>query len=344
MKKAIAGLALILFLSPFSIAHAALFGSQTLGSFDVASSTTSDNVLFWLGTGDGVTTIDTATMLLYNTTEMSATLRYTCFSTMATSSSPAPAQTGCVDTSPINSDTITISPSGSSPSLATFNFPTRVPLQNGKWFVAELLLTSTGDQTVFGSNVYQEPFQCTYGGNPSACIAAPYILFNVSFGPPNPQTFATSTASLFGNGATTTLAELAGTCSQSGNLFADGMCSAFAFLFVPSTETASQFASIPSAFQNKVPFSYVSAVYDTYQVLSTSTPPAMPIISIPLSSVASSTVTGVIPDIELSTTTISTYLSPSIHNILKLLLSAALWLAGGWYVFGKAMNILAKHT
>jgi len=122
----------------------------------------------------------------------------------------------------------------------------------------------------------------------------------------------------------------------------DGTCftSILSYLFIPNAAIIAQFTSLSSLLATKIPFSYVYSIEEAANNIElTTSSSSFPLISIPLSTVASSTVTGVIPDIELSTSTISTYLTPTFHNALYALLIAAIWLNVGWLFFREAMRI-----
>jgi len=119
-----------------------------------------------------------------------------------------------------------------------------------------------------------------------------------------------------------------------------GVSYSLCYMFVPSQAVFDQWADISDLLATKIPFSYVYSIETAVNDISlTTSSSSFPLISIPLSTVASSTVTGVIPDIELSTSTISTYLTPTFHNALYALLIAAIWLNVGWLFFREAMRI-----
>jgi len=121
-----------------------------------------------------------------------------------------------------------------------------------------------------------------------------------------------------------------------------GTCfvSVLSYIFIPNPAILNQFSDLQVQLATKIPFSYVYSIENAVNNIALSTSSeSFPLISIPLSSVASSTVTGVIPDIEMTTSTISTYLTPTFHNALYALLVAAIWLNVGWLFFREAMRI-----
>jgi len=156
-------------------------------------------------------------------------------------------------------------------------------------------------------------------------------------------TFGTSTAISLGLASSTGLYEglstsTIATCQGAGNILAEGICTSFQFLFVPNTQTVSQFATLTSAAKIRVPFSYVFYVQSVFSGIATTSSANFPLFKIPLSSFASSTITGHLPDIELSTTTISTYLPDAVRLALQALITASIWLAVGWHVYHTAMR------
>jgi len=166
------------------------------------------------------------------------------------------------------------------------------------------------------------------------------LLESLHFSTTTPLQLNISTSSSFFSGlsATSTLNSLNGQCSQAGNIFSEGICTAFAFLFIPNTETINQYNSLNELAKTKIPFYYVSYIQSVFSNFSTTTSSNLPLFSIPLHNIASSTLTGPIPDLSISTTTISTYLPDWARLALQALLTAAIWLAVGWHVYKVAMN------
>lgn len=325
-------------------AHAALLPVQLEENFVVSSTTATHTVLFWVGTGDGVTVINSMNSSIWtNGSGVTAQMKYQCFDTMATT---APATSvGCSNSAAVESDVVNIAAGG--PDVApvyTFNFHDSTPLQNGQWYLVIISLIDVGsaDWEVRGKGSFVLDDQCTFAGNASRCVGSPLWLYNASVVFNDPQTIATSSSLFSGQDATTTLQALSRQCSQTGNIFAEGICIAFSFLFVPSQTSLNQFSNLAVLAETRIPFSYVLSIENAFNNIVLNATSSLPIIDIPLSRYASSTVTGVIPDIVISTSTISTYFTDNIRIPLQLLLTAAIWLAVGWLVFHEAMR--AFHT
>jgi len=345
VKKALGVFALMLLLVPFSVADAALVGQQPELNFIVASSTSgpgsNGNILFWIGTGDGQTVIDSISFSAWTADPgVTVQVRYTCFANLATSS--AASQSGCSNMSAVSSNVVSLVAGG--PDIApvyTAYFTDDTPLQNGKYYAVEYLVTGT-NWHVRGSSSQAISGQCSYQGTAS-CLGSPLFLYNTTFSFSGNQGTATSSSFFSGQDATTTLQALQDQCSQAGNIFAEGICIAFSFLFVPQPSTIGQFQNLELVARSRIPFSYVYSIEDAFQNITLNATSSMPLINIPLSNVASSTLTGVIPDISLSTSTISTYLPDSVRLALRALIIALIWLLVGWLLFGEAMRVFGNR-
>lgn len=173
------------------------------------------------------------------------------------------------------------------------------------------------------------------------------ILEGLSFGTSTALVLnVTASSSLYsGLSATSTLNALQNQCAITGNIFAEGLCVAFSFLFVPNTQTVAQFASIKTLASGKIPFSYVASIKSTIDSIATSSSSQnFPLFIIPLSHYASSTITGIIPDLVFSTTTISTYFPDSVRLALRTLLIAIIWLSAGWFAYYEGMKAIHPKT
>ena len=181
----------------------------------------------------------------------------------------------------------------------------------------------------------------TGGGTQQFSVVTPFYL-----NPNWANIAATSTSgSPFLNISTSTLSGV--TELQCGALdILDGTCisSVFSYLFIPNPYILSQFGGLGDQLSTKIPFSYVYEIENAFNNITLNATSSMPIISIPLSDISSSTVTGVIPDLEISTTTISTYLPDSARTTLHTILIASLWLGFGWYVFRRALTIFSPNS
>jgi len=179
---------------------------------------------------------------------------------------------------------------------------------------------------------FSNPFTTAYYGQAST---TPYFEITDQYGgSQTSHVVASSTAAYDWSSASSTCAN--------GNTFAEGLCLAGAILFIPNREVLEQYQNLNALAQTKIPFYYVSYIQGVFSGIATSSSSNLPLFSIPLSRYASSTVTGTIPDISISTTTISTYLPDWSRLALQALLTAAIWLAVGWHVFHTAMNAPPK--
>lgn len=91
---------------------------------------------------------------------------------------------------------------------------------------------------------------------------------------------ATSSSLFSGQFASSTLDDLAEQCSESSNIFAEGLCMAGVYLFIPQPSTLDQFGTLKQTLQEKFPFSYVFDVTDQWQTLSASSTLNAPVMII----------------------------------------------------------------
>lgn len=127
-----------------------------------------------------------------------------------------------------------------------------------------------------------------------------------------------------------------------------GFCNVGSFLFVPSSSSLTQFYSLASSSQEKIPFSYYYGIRDVINGNSASSTQNFQTISLNLSStgIGSTSPLGlsnIFPgDHELlSTTTIFTYISPTLYNLLMSLVVAAIWFAVALHIYRK---LVPKHS
>jgi len=188
----------------------------------------------------------------------------------------------------------------------------------------------------------------TFPGGDYAILQFPtdqQILEGLTFGTTSPTMLHLATTSGFtaGLSATSTLESLGGQCAQAGNLFAEGLCTALTFLFVPNVQTITNLVSLPELAKTKIPFSYVASISTAVSSAQGSTTANFPLISIPLSQYASSTLTGSIPDVTISTSTISTLFPDWARFALQALIIAGMWYSAGLIVFREALKAPPTH-
>jgi len=131
-----------------------------------------------------------------------------------------------------------------------------------------------------------------------------------------------------------------------GKSISTGICNVGVFLFVPSQNALSSFATLSSTTQTKIPFSYY---YNVKSILQTASSTSGNFTSIHLNLGGATGVASTTPfagilnqDFQLlSTSTISTYISPSTYNLLMDLARYAIWIAVMFHVYRR---IVPKHA
>jgi len=236
-------------------------------------------------------------------------------------------------TTNVFNDTANASSTNSGYSPSTVNVQTEVTasgLGDGQWVVFE----TGGDGYCFFTVLLGTVDMSNCGG------VAPSIPFgSIVF----PSVYSTSSAAIAASsslwGAFASTSQLQTQCT-SGNVFSDGLCLAGTFLFVPNPNVVQGFVDLDTAvLPTRFPFSWYFGIKSTYTALSASSTSNMATVFIDFSTfnaVASSSPFGtMLPNhfTLLSSTTISTYLSPTTLNILLALETAAIWILFSVYVF-----------
>jgi len=156
------------------------------------------------------------------------------------------------------------------------------------------------------------------------------------------QGIATTSQATYCNSNFSTSSGLFDSIGQSISI---GFCQVGAFLFVPSTQSISNFQSLASTSQNKIPISYFYDINNYYVTLTASSSDTVPTFVIPLHdlNIGSSTPLGnLMPNIDFfSTTTISKYLPDSIRVAMLFLASSAIWVGVLTYIWERTRRM--KH-
>lgn len=159
---------------------------------------------------------------------------------------------------------------------------------------------------------------------------------------------ATSSSMWSGQDATTTLTDLAQQCSQASNLFAEGLCIGFSFLFMPSSSVIGGYTNLIDDVQTRFPVSYVVGVSDAFDSLSASSTANMITVTLPFHSmnVGTSSPLGlyniVSADVDaFSTSTIQQYIGSTYWNLFQSLIALAIWLTFAADVFFTVRNKMA---
>jgi len=166
----------------------------------------------------------------------------------------------------------------------------------------------------------------------------------VSFGDLNATT--TSDYSLFQDTASSTLAVIAARCAGS-NIFAESLCSAAVFLFVPSAEVMNGFTSIPADAATRFPFSWIAGAKTEFDSLTVSSTTAMTALAYNFADLgigSTSPMGNILPNVTVfSKDTIETYISPSLWATFQTLIAAGMWLGFFFFEFNRARGMAKTH-
>jgi len=112
------------------------------------------------------------------------------------------------------------------------------------------------------------------------------------------------------------------------------VCYVGGYMFVPSTASVQQFATIPFSLQDKFPFAYY---YQVKNIISNGSATSTPLGTLTLSFASTSIpFTATI----FSPTTIRYFIPDDVADIFKLLTTSTLWLAFGWYVWHRVRGLI----
>jgi len=158
--------------------------------------------------------------------------------------------------------------------------------------------------------------------------------------------FATSTIPAFftDDTATSTLQSLEERCSDSSNIFSEGLCMASVFLFIPSNESIGQFSTLTETLRDKFPFSYINSITDTWSGLTASSTANSPAYTFNLANttIGSTTPMGVfLPNITVfSSSTVQQYFPAGTFDVLKTLAGIAIILTLMADIFFTSRNLI----
>jgi len=133
---------------------------------------------------------------------------------------------------------------------------------------------------------------------------------------------------------------------SAGASFSNGLCNVGVFLFVPSQEVLDGFGNLASSTQSKIPFSYY---YDFRNILSGSAATStsnFSVLAVDLRATgvgSTSPWATVLPSSfnYLSSTTITAYVSPTLYDLLFLLMRSAIWIAVLFHIYHR---IIPRHV
>lgn len=127
----------------------------------------------------------------------------------------------------------------------------------------------------------------------------------------------------------------------------NGLCRIASFMFIPPNYSIGQFSLLASSTQQKIPFSYfydLSELYDSMVGTSSATFTSVD-FDISSTSVKNTAFGAIIPSVNaFSTTTISTYISPSVLALLRGLMVATLYLGFAYMAFRRVSGLMHKTT
>jgi len=164
----------------------------------------------------------------------------------------------------------------------------------------------------------------------------------VDFGP---LSFIASSTALYSDAnASSSLAAIASQCSETGNIFGRAICWAGAYLFIPNPTVLNNYASLPTLMSTKFPFSWLVAVKTAITALSagggTTQEYTFNLHDLGLGS--TTPLGNVLPNYTgFSSSTVFTYISPTIWAAGQALIAAALWLALGFDIY---VTVRRRHA
>lgn len=207
----------------------------------------------------------------------------------------------------------------------------------------------TGLTGIVGSSGFRYGDDVLYTETPTATTASSIFWLVYSGSAPSFTTFDAST--FFPTVSTTSVtavcnqnfATTTGVLDTIGASFANGICLVGAYLFIPSVDSLNQFSNVQTVLQSKIPFSYFYALADIYDGLTaTGTSAVFQDIEFDISStsVKNTAFGSIIPTVKaFSTTTIGTYISPSILALLRTLMASTIWLGFAYVVFRRVSGL-----
>jgi len=146
--------------------------------------------------------------------------------------------------------------------------------------------------------------------------------------------------------ASSTLASLNSRCSDTTNIFSEGLCMAGVFLFVPSNDSLGQFSSLKDLISTKFPFSYVASITTTWTGLVASSTANSPTYTMNYGSlgIGSTTPLGnILPNFDaLSASTTKSYFPAGTFDLLKSLAGIAIILTLLADIFFTSRNLIHK--
>lgn len=127
----------------------------------------------------------------------------------------------------------------------------------------------------------------------------------------------------------------------------NGFCKAITYLFVPSTDSLSQFSTLSSTTQNRIPFSYVYGIQSIFVGLSASSTSNLSSVIVSLPDIGSTTPLKTLYPLSitfLSTSTIGTYLNETFRQGMLNMQRLFLWAAFAYWLYRRIIPHHVFHT
>jgi len=322
MKNLLAtlSLGLLAFAGSFSFAFADVILTSQLNTGTVIYNGTGWTQV--LGTGLQGSDISVALDMQSNSGTVTTTIRMECFTDSAYTAS-------CAGSWPLNAST-------------TVDVSSRA-IYTSYWHSLSL------NPTYYYRLKVDTAYDNKYYGTPLATLyyvvsAVTAIDFNAIY---TPFVYSTSTAMIATSSGLWNSVNVASTTPQcnTGNYFSDGICGVFSFLFLPNPQILQSYAGYPALMETKFPVSWVAGISAGFGGLSASSTANMITTTLPFHSlgVGSTTPLGLANIVTsdtnaFSSTTIETYISPSLWALFQSLISLSIWLAFATDVFFTVRN------
>jgi len=175
-------------------------------------------------------------------------------------------------------------------------------------------------------------------GDPFISLATETIVQDWSVYTTDPANVA-----LLQGGATSTMDYIGERCADSGNVFSRGICTSFAFLFLPDPQTLNSFYGLASTTAEKFPISWFYGVRTAFTSAAASSSANLAAVSISLNSLGMGSTTAIgniLPNVEVfSTSTITHFMPSGLWDVIQALMAAALWIAVATYIWYSTRNL-----
>jgi len=220
---------------------------------------------------------------------------------------------------------------------------TRVLVDHTRPIKIDLYGGSDANQTSVkvGSNGFKMFYEITDDGQYTNYVGIDFNAIDY-----NPLPF--STTSIATSSALWASINLASTTVQcdSGNIFSDGICSAFSYLLIPNPNVVNNFFALEDGIAQKFPFSWFYSVNTELESLQSSTS-SMITLSYNLHDMGIGSTTAMgnfLPNVDVfSKDTIEEYIGSTLWNTFQLLIAGALWLGFILHIYHSVRHLAQPH-